>query len=145
MNLVEAEKFEPNKPYLLKVEHPGTLSVTKSECVVSPSATIQPAVAETANARLELSCVYDFTEVPYTTSTDTQKAYALSGGVFKRPASAGVKVKPYRVMLTVTSTGDAPARIAVKTGRDEEVTIFETVETESTQQQWYDLSGRPAM
>lgn len=144
LRLVETEEFEPNKPYLLNVENQGTLSVSREECLVKPSGTIQSDATETTNARLELSCVYDFTEVPYTTNDAAIKAYALSGGVFKRPTSAGVKLKPYRVMLTVTSTGEHPARIAVKTDSDEEVTIIEAIEPEHVQPQWYDLNGRPA-
>lgn len=143
LSLAEVDEFVPNTPYLIYVTKEGTINTKKDiECVVSPSIGLQPAVVETDNVKCELSCVYDFTEVPMSDKSDAIKTYALSKGAFKRPSESGVKVSPYRVMLTVTSKGSAPERIAVKT--DDGTTVIDVIETESETQQWYDLNGRPA-
>lgn len=143
LRLERAESVEANRPYLIYVNKPGTYTFTKYACQVYPHSQAETSVASTDNIVCELSCVYDFTEVPVSDDDSETKTYALSGGEFKRPQSDGIKLKPYRVLLTVTTSGAHPLRVAVKTD-DLSGIDFDLIEEAPTNEQWYDLNGRPA-
>ncbi|MCF0198307.1 MAG: hypothetical protein HUK02_03145 [Bacteroidaceae bacterium] len=69
----------------------------------------------------------------------TTNAYALSDGLFKRAKSDEAVLKPFRVYLTATAEGEAPAQLGVVL--DDEVDAIESVRgTELLD--CYDLQGR---
>lgn len=143
LRLKKAESVEPNMPYLIFVTNPGTYTFEKYGCQVYPHSQAESSLAEVGNIACELSCVYDFTEVPVSQDDSYTKTYALSGGEFKRPQSEGIMLKPYRVLLTVTTTGEHPMRVAVKTDDISGLDI-DAIEMAPANEQWYDLNGRPA-